>query len=243
MRVPGSCAARAADSPCGRAMKISSASPKRFRRGRGEVLAVERGVTGEVRVDRGDRLARAAARGHRRDLQVGVPGEQAEEFPARVAAGARDSDPYAHAGASFSLREYASHCMNMQDGSLAGGWHLGSSRTKRYPTVIRAGVPALRGDAIRDGQAKQQALPVVLVAAAKAARSAHRERRTGSRCCASSASAVTFGPPGCRRADPRRYSLRLCRWRRSCCAGRPARTRRPRRGRRRDGPRSAPGWC
>jgi hypothetical protein len=45
-----------------------------------------------------------------------VPGEQAEEFPARVAAGARDSDTYAHADASFSLREYASYCMNMQDG-------------------------------------------------------------------------------------------------------------------------------
>ena len=121
IRAPGSCAARVADSPCGRAMKISSASPSVSAVVVVKFLPSKARVTGEVRVDRGDWLARAAARGHRRDLQVGVPGEQAEEFAARVAAGARDSDPYAHADASFSLREYASHCMNMQDVALAVG--------------------------------------------------------------------------------------------------------------------------
>ena len=78
-----------------------------------EVLAVVARVTGEVRVDRGDRLARAAAGRDRRDLQVGVAGQQAEQLSARVAAGPCDSDPYAHIASLLpeevctALHEYA----------------------------------------------------------------------------------------------------------------------------------------
>src|SRR5579863_5782947 len=71
-------------------------------------------MAGEVRVDFRDRLAGAGRSGDRADLEVGVPGEQPQQLAARVAAGARHGDPYAHDPASslpeevcILLHEYA----------------------------------------------------------------------------------------------------------------------------------------
>jgi hypothetical protein len=50
----------------------------------------------EVGVDRGDRLARAGCGGDGRDLELGVPRQQAQQLPARVAAGPGDRYRYAH---------------------------------------------------------------------------------------------------------------------------------------------------
>ena len=61
------------------------------------------GQRGQVRVHRAHRLARVALAGDRADLQVRVPGQQPEQFAARIAAGARDRYPRAHPP-SFAAR-------------------------------------------------------------------------------------------------------------------------------------------
>jgi hypothetical protein len=79
-------------------MKISSASLSE---------AVERLVADQVRVHRGDGLARARPGGDRADLQIRVAREQAQQLPARIAAGPSHRNPNTHA-ASLSLQKYAS---------------------------------------------------------------------------------------------------------------------------------------
>ena len=59
-------------------------------------------------------LPGAARSGDRADLEVGVPGEQPQQLAARVAAGARHRDPYAHDQPPRFLKKYAFYCMNMQ---------------------------------------------------------------------------------------------------------------------------------
>jgi hypothetical protein len=111
-------------------MKISSAADSV---GGLEVAAVEGRVAGEVRVDFRDRLAGAARAGDRADLEVGVPGEQPQQLAARVAAGARHRDPYAHDSASslpeevcIPLHEYATR--EGGRGCPAGRYRHGATR-------------------------------------------------------------------------------------------------------------------
>jgi hypothetical protein len=64
--------------------------------GRGEDRAVQAGMAGELRVGGDHGGAGAAVRGQRPYFQVGMAGQQAEQFPARVAAGARDRHSRTH---------------------------------------------------------------------------------------------------------------------------------------------------
>jgi hypothetical protein len=64
--------------------------------GAGEDGVVKAGVPGELRVRGGDRLPGAAVGGERADLEVGMTGQQPEQFAARVAAGPRYRNPGTH---------------------------------------------------------------------------------------------------------------------------------------------------
>ena len=75
----------------------------------GEDGVVEAGIPGQLRVRRRHREAGAAVRGERADLEVGVTGQQPEQFAARVAAGPRDRNPGTHMSlTSDAMEEYSS---------------------------------------------------------------------------------------------------------------------------------------
>ncbi len=86
-RSAGSAAASAADWPCGRARKTTSASASRGRVG-GDERPVDELRQAGVHV--GHRRAGAAAGGDRPELEVGMGEQQAEQLAARVPAGAGD---------------------------------------------------------------------------------------------------------------------------------------------------------
>ncbi len=80
------------------------------RLGGGEDGAVEAGMAGQLRVRGGHRRAGVAVRGQRTDLEVGVAGQQAEQFAARVATGPRYRNPRTHLSLTSAavLEEYSS---------------------------------------------------------------------------------------------------------------------------------------
>ncbi len=68
------------------------------------------GQPGQMRMNVGHRRARARARGHRADFQVGVARDQAQELTAGVPAGTRDRDPDSHAILPEGLAAGLSRC-------------------------------------------------------------------------------------------------------------------------------------
>ena len=80
------------------------------RAGAGEDGVVQAGIPGELRVRCGHGQAGAAVRGQRADLEVGMAGQQPEQFAARIAAGPRYRNPGTHkslTSAPPTLEEYS----------------------------------------------------------------------------------------------------------------------------------------